>query len=578
MPRLLPRCLAPVLRHVRERYPDVFVASIIDDTNFLCRDPTRASAAIRMFSEEMAKLGVDTVVRKTFVTASDNVDLSGGVAGATVAPTGVPFVGVPVGPERAADSFAASFISKRLANSIAQLHRLPLLNDPQLAVYLLTTTFAHRGRFLATLVPGAWGGRPAAGQAILDYARELRAAADACHSRPLPARAFASISEGGIGLRLIDSPAEHAFVFLSCHLRVLTTLRKHQPALATALLSATGPQSFPGRVAAARAALPLSLQSPSCTPACPALFNLDDHKAQAATAARRKALQAWRREATMSALSGAAKLAFLLATSAGALGGLFLGLYSSTREHLFSAADWSSAVLSYLGEVPPGLERLASDDDPLAGSTLATASKEKNGTHDGIRDALHSSALRAGLRSEKEAVGHFPPVGSEVPVDGDAHKGALRRIDNEVSDTSTGELWLADVTTPVALTAARIRDWSAGGPADKHVTEKVGSKTRKYADKPDGATLVPFVVGMFGETNKEALSLLGTLGRKAAEKANISDPLAAKHFAGAFTFTAKREISLALARGKVAQFELARRKLGRPHEGAAPQAQDSNSV
>ena len=35
---------------------------------------------------------------------------------------------------------------------------------------------------------------------------------------------------------------------------------------------------------------------------------------------------------------------------------------------------------------------------------------------------------------------------------------------------------------------------------------------------------------MFGETNKEALSLLGTLGRKAAVKENIFDPLAAKHY------------------------------------------------
>jgi hypothetical protein len=143
------------MRRVRADFPDVHVAAIIDDTNFLARDPSRASAAMLAWAREMMAIGVDTVVHKTLVTASDNCDLSAGVPGATTAPGGINFVGTPVGtPESVADSFAASFITKRLAGSIRQLGRMHLLGAPQLAVRLLQTTFVGRARYLASIVSG----------------------------------------------------------------------------------------------------------------------------------------------------------------------------------------------------------------------------------------------------------------------------------------------------------------------------------------------------------------------------------------------------------------------------------------
>ena len=63
-------CLAvlPAMRRVRAAFPDVHVAAIIDDTNFLARDPSRASAAMLAWAREMMAIGVDTVVHKTLAT------------------------------------------------------------------------------------------------------------------------------------------------------------------------------------------------------------------------------------------------------------------------------------------------------------------------------------------------------------------------------------------------------------------------------------------------------------------------------------------------------------------------------
>ena len=223
-------CLAalPAMRRTRAAFPGLHLAAIIDDTNLLARDPALAFAAIQFFAAEMKKIGVSTVVSKTLVTASDSCDLSAcPPTCATPTADGINFVGTPVAPDAAFDSFAASFVAKRFAAHVRQLGRLHLLADPQLAVRLLQTTFAGRARFLASIVPGAWAGRPLAGAALFSFSAALRAAADACHDCRLPDDAWCSLSEGGIGVSLIDCPEEHAYAFLCCHLRVLATLRDH---------------------------------------------------------------------------------------------------------------------------------------------------------------------------------------------------------------------------------------------------------------------------------------------------------------------------------------------------------------
>lgn len=85
-------CLASLsaLRKVRASYPDVFVLGIIDDTNFLGRDPGRVSGAIQLFSSLMAAIGVATVVPKT---GSEGCHIppnnANGVPGSTIASDGV---------------------------------------------------------------------------------------------------------------------------------------------------------------------------------------------------------------------------------------------------------------------------------------------------------------------------------------------------------------------------------------------------------------------------------------------------------------------------------------------------------
>jgi hypothetical protein len=568
-------CLATLkaLRAVRAAYPDVFIVGIIDDTNFLSRNPARVSDAMVMYAGLMKELGVDTVIQKTYVTASDNCDISAGVVGATLAPGGgIPFVGNPVAPESVADSFAASFIRARLTSSIKQLQRLHLLGDPQLAMYLISRTFAPRVRFLATIIPGAWsGGRPQAGAAILSFAQSVKDTAHRCHARPLPARSFRSISDGGAGIQLIDSAAEHAYVFFSCQLRALASIRSYMPDLAAALLSINGPQSFAGRVAASRLALPpLVIGS---TPEPSALFTLDEKSSATLKCTLKRLMRKWRYDTFVATLSGAEKMHFLLSTSQGAIGGLFLRAYSFDKKQLFLAADWNTAIFAYLGAVPPGLEGLSTIADPLVSAPLICSSEERIATHDGVRDCIHDGAKGAGYYSDTEVAGLFGPLPPFVdatsklrvgePLPGQLRTGMWRRMDNLVSDLRSGLRILLDATTPCGFSPARLRDWLTGSKAlDAHVLEADRAKHRKYSDKPKDADFIAFVVGMCGEVNKDALTFLKRLGKTAAEHSHPhADPAILHRHAAAFTYGVKLKLSCALAKGKVEQYKLARGKL-----------------
>ena len=562
-------CLAvlPAMLRVRAAFPDVHLAAIIDDTNFLARVPGRASAAMLAWASEMAAIGVATVVHKTLVTASDNCDLSAGVPGATTARGGINFVGTPVAPESVADSFAAGFIRKRLAGSIRQLGRLHLLGDPQLAVRLLQTTFAGRARYLASIVPGDWaGGRPGAGAALREYAAAVRAAADACHPRPLPADVWCSQSEGGMGLQLIDCVAEHAYAFLCCQLRVLRTLRAAQPALAAALLASAAPHSFSGRVAAARAALPP--KALSSTPAVPALFNLDNQVARAHAESRKRAMVAWRRELLRATLAAdpARLLAYTLRASKGAVGCLFL----SGRSCAFRLTErrWNAVVCNLFALPAPGLEGLACADNPAACAALVRSSVERIATHDGVRDALDVRAKAGGLASEKEVTGLLTnvvavPAQVDNPPPGVRRLGDWRRLDL-VLGFSSGVRFLLDVTTPCALTGPRVRAFAAGGAADAHVVAAALAKLRKYPDAKAGCKVVPLVVGMWGEVGADFVSCLAAMAVAAAESAGVDRKSGQwPQFVERHTRETKMAVSIALTLGKAAQLELAQDAVAR---------------
>jgi hypothetical protein len=139
-----------------------------------------------------------------------------------------------------------------------------------------------------------------------------------------------------------------------------------------------------------------------------------------------------------------------------------------------------------------------------------------------------------------------------------------------VSDNTTGETYLLDVTTPVAHTLACLRAWLAGGAIDAHILHAVREKMNYYADKPAAMLFCACVLGSFGEVNTEFFNLMGWLSRKAAEKkCSSADPAARKRFASAFKYRLRLRLSFTLARGKALQFQLARERLPLAARGAA---------
>ena len=350
-------------------------------------------------------------------------------------------------------------------------------------------------------------------------------------------------------------------MFLSCQLRVLRTLRHTQPALAAELLASSAPHSFSCRVSTARAALPGSAAG-SATPPVPALFSLDDSKARALSEARKKGMVQWRRAALERTLSDGERLALKLSSSEGSVGGLFLSSLSSAH-HIRNSA-MVALVLTYLGLPAPGLESLATAADPMASSVFAKTSAAKIAAHNLGRDALGRRCKRAGRGVQVEVTGRFGPLPADnagEPAPGAARTGVWRRMDLEDHDPMTGSRHMLDYTMPCGTTGPRIAAFASGGPWDKHILDAERGKLTTYADKPDGFSLVPAVVGMYGEVGGQLTAYLAGLATSAAEREQLGDPKLTRLFRQRFLYETRLELSIALARGKALMIDAARDKL-----------------
>ena len=86
-------------------------------------------------------------------------------------------------------------------------------------------------------------------------------------------------------------------------------------------------------------------------------------------------------------------------------------------------------------------------------------------------------------------------------------------------------------------------------------------KFTKYADKPDGFSIVPAVVGMYGEVGGQLTLYLAGLATSAAEREQLGDPKLTRLFRQRFLYETRLELSIALARGKALMIDAARDKL-----------------
>ena len=82
-----------------------------------------------------------------------------------------------------------------------------------------------------------------------------------------------------------------------------------------------------------------------------------------------------------------------------------------------------------------------------------------------------------------------------------------------------------------------------------HVLDAERGKFTKYADKPDGFSIVPAVVGMYGEVGGQLTVYLAGLATSAAEREQLGDPKLTRLFRQRFLYETRLELSIALARG-----------------------------
>jgi hypothetical protein len=111
---------------------------------------------------------------------------------------------------------------------------------------------------------------------------------------------------------------------------------------------------------------------------------------------------------------------------------------------------------------------------------------------------------------------------------------------------------MLDYTMPCGTTGPRIAAFASGGPWDKHILDAERGKLTTYADKPDGFSLVPAVVGMYGEVGCQLTAYLAGLATSAAEREQLGDPKLTRLFRQRFLlkYETRLELSIALARGK----------------------------
>jgi len=120
---------------------------------------------------------------------------------------------------------------------------------------------------------------------------------------------------------------------------------------------------------------------------------------------------------------------------------------------------------------------------------------------------------------------------------------------------------MLDYTMPCGTTGPRIAAFASGGPWDKHILDAERGKLTTYADKPDGFSLVPAVVGMYGEVGGQLTVYLAGLATSAAEREQLGDPKLTRLFRQRFLYETRLELSIALARGKALMIDAARDKL-----------------
>ena len=120
---------------------------------------------------------------------------------------------------------------------------------------------------------------------------------------------------------------------------------------------------------------------------------------------------------------------------------------------------------------------------------------------------------------------------------------------------------MLDITLLCGTTGPRIAAFAAGGAWDKHILDAERGKFTKYADKPDGFSIVPAVVGMYGEVGGQLTVYLAGLATSAAEREQLGDPKLTRLFRQRFLYETRLELSIALARGKALMIDAARDKL-----------------
>ncbi len=561
-----------VMGSVRTAFPNVHMLSIMDDSTFLGPNLTETLAALEMHGRLMhSVVRVPTNKKKTYVAGAVDITAPGVVPATANATAAIGFVavGTPVGPP----AFRAQHISKRLTETRLQLTRLHLLDLPQVAVRMVAASIAPRHRFIASTTAGDFAAVPEVSAALRQHESCIRAAVDACHERPLPARAYRPVSGGGIGITMVADTATHAYSYLSCVLRVFVTLLAAFPDLAK-LLTAPG-SAFLRAANAAGAALPAAARSGQQQ--FPALFYLPTLKAQELASARSKAMQRfWQDELADSLATDGERMALQLALADGCVGGLFTTVWPSTPANTFSKADWNTAIFSYLGAIPQGLEALDCPADPLVRSALTRATGARIATHDLVKEALMAISEDVPLTTEEERTGMFGRYQRQAEEsddeDGDVAgagyspgDGSGRRIDVVSTDYSTGRRWLIDVTTPCGVTTQRLQRWLNGGRLDAHVTAAAKRKLAKYPLNElvnphlgAGWDVVPFVVGMDGEMGEHALTLLASWTMLALPPELGEDPKRLKQRRAERLWRWRVQLGLALTRGKIAQYVKAR--------------------
>jgi hypothetical protein len=531
------------MNKVLVEHPGAVVPSYLDDTTIFGRASPGCTgdAVLPTLKREAEAINLFFNWTKTyFYFAGRERPESFDCGAAKTAVEGIIALGVPIGSA----AFVTANVADRLSNSLRQIELIPQIGDFQCSMLMLRKSLVPRPRFLAAVL--AWQSLRLSfttwDESMLCSLRKLFLS-DFVHPRCFYNR------NGGLGLSKICD--EYAVYRVNGWDRCAHVIRAKWPTLAH-LTAFTVEASHPvhREVLAAWESLPNGVKFGVNVVSPMVAATLPEKEAPIARHALTDAYAANHFSDISASLDQQGRLLLHLSAESGA--GAWLDQFPRFPDSRLSDTQARIAFLLWLGAPLSGLGGTALAADPSGRAALRASTRERIGSHDGIKDVFCDALAESGHCTYSEVTGLYGPYPGAAPGD---LVGSDRRLDWAATDLAAGQILTGDVCRVDSAADTWLRKPDILSSPLQAAVDAEQAKSKKYdtpGDKPVGTIFSPCCVGTQGELGPGARKFIGYLAARLAKRdcggQVPSDKAVARH-----KLFLMQRVGIALMRGQAIQ-------------------------